>query len=109
MKILSHSAISAEMYAAIVAKPGAFGPRTVGAEFRQRWAELVARRYTEVNVERCRRGHDAAERNAPRRLSLDQARAIKADPRPLSAIAADYGVSTTCAWKIKRGLMWKDA
>lgn len=58
---------------------------------------------------------DAAERGlAPRgeangktRLTEGQVREIRSDTRTLHAIAADYGVSHSTVWNIKKRVTWK--
>lgn len=42
-------------------------------------------------------------------ISSEQARAIRADPRPYRAIAADYGISKPTISEIKTGKSWRDA
>lgn len=41
------------------------------------------------------------------KLTADQVRAIRADPRPQVAIARDYGVTNTAVWKIKHRTRWR--
>lgn len=40
------------------------------------------------------------------KLTADKVLAIRADSRPLTAIAAEYGVSANHAWMIKKGRKW---
>jgi hypothetical protein len=42
-----------------------------------------------------------------RKLTAEQARQIKADSRPRSAIAAEYGVHPITIWEIRTGRKWK--
>jgi hypothetical protein len=46
---------------------------------------------------------------AKKKLTAEQAAAIRADPRAQRVIAAEYGVSTKNVWLIKKGLLWASA
>ena len=43
----------------------------------------------------------------PRKLTEEQVRAIRADPRTMRAIAADYGITATPVCLIKQRKRWK--
>lgn len=42
------------------------------------------------------------------KLTIEQARKIRTDPRVLREIAEEYGISTAVAGSIKRGKLWKE-
>lgn len=46
------------------------------------------------------------ESNGLAKLTEAEVRAIRLDPRPCPAIAADYGIARTTAWQVKTGRGW---
>lgn len=55
-----------------------------------------------------RRSRVASARRAKAKLTLEQAEAIRLDPRIQRVIALEYGVSQATVSAIKRGRMWRD-
>jgi len=43
------------------------------------------------------------------KLTIDDARAIKASTRPLKDVAAQYGITMSMVSQIRRGVAWRDA
>lgn len=48
----------------------------------------------------------AGERNGFARLTEAQVRKVRADPRLLREVAADYGVSIATVWRVRNRLSW---
>ncbi len=60
-------------------------------------------------VAKGRESHVRGEDNGRAKLTLEQARAIRTDPRPQREIAKEYGVHQMTISKVKRGKTWKEA
>lgn len=61
-------------------------------------------------ADRSAKGRQAFNRgvhNGRAKLTEDDVRAIRADPRVHAAVARDYGVSTTKVSQIRRGVAWR--
>lgn len=46
------------------------------------------------------------EKNASAKLTEDDVRAIRRDPRNWREVASDYGISPVQVWRIKNWLRW---
>lgn len=46
------------------------------------------------------------ERNAAAKLTEDEVRAIRRDPRPGKVVASDYDVSVAHVWRIRNRIKW---
>lgn len=64
-------------------------------------AENMADMAAKARANSCR-----GENNGLAKLTEAAVRAIRIDPRPCPAIAADYGIARTTAWQIKAGRGW---
>ena len=51
---------------------------------------------------------DQNRNNRRVKLSMESARAIRADTRPCPEIAKAYGLSKSCVWAVKKGRTWKE-
>lgn len=59
-----------------------------------------------VQKGRARGGSLAGEANPSAKLTREQVRAIRDDPRPSAPVAAEYGVGKTTIKYIRRGQLW---
>lgn len=50
-----------------------------------------------------------ARRSAKTKITWEQAEAIRADPRPSPAVAADYGLTYSYVWAIRAGRVWQES
>jgi hypothetical protein len=57
--------------------------------------------------EQCNNRRPRSPNKLLRKLTLEEANAIRADPRSQSKVAADYGITQSMVSKIKRGETWK--
>ncbi len=94
------------------------GPRPVGQECRHldgnpannhldnlRWGTRL-----ENSADKTRHGTELHGESKPgARLTVEQVRSIRVDPRAARAVGAEYGVSHTAVLRIRRGERWRAA
>lgn len=62
-----------------------------------------------AEIEKCKfLCHKCHTRLHKRKLTDEQVRAIKSDPRTQRVIARDYGIDQKLVWNIKHGVNWSD-